>query len=155
MLLANLPQQPDLLGSERSANKQGGDGRQAREGSKMIVPERATGFEPATSSLGSWHSTTELRPHHSTVNPSGVPYFGQAAGPANRRNCQFLSQFLPGFLSDQAEKAGSLPCKVFCRDAWIGHRLERHIEVDAGGCEADLSQDASTPAPGVGEAGSR
>ena len=26
------------------------------------VVERATGLEPATSSLGSWHSTTELRP---------------------------------------------------------------------------------------------
>ena len=26
------------------------------------VLERATGLEPATSSLGSWHSTTELRP---------------------------------------------------------------------------------------------
>ena len=26
--------------------------------------ERATGFEPATYSLGSCHSTTELRPHH-------------------------------------------------------------------------------------------
>jgi hypothetical protein len=24
--------------------------------------ERATGLEPATSSLGSWHSTTELHP---------------------------------------------------------------------------------------------
>ena len=24
--------------------------------------ERPTGFEPATSSLGSWHSATELRP---------------------------------------------------------------------------------------------
>jgi hypothetical protein len=24
--------------------------------------ERETGFEPATSSLGSWHSTTELLP---------------------------------------------------------------------------------------------
>ncbi len=24
--------------------------------------ERAMGFEPTTSSLGSWHSTTELRP---------------------------------------------------------------------------------------------
>ena len=28
-----------------------------------ILDERATGVEPATSSLGSWHSTTELRPH--------------------------------------------------------------------------------------------
>src|SRR5215213_11972120 len=27
-----------------------------------IDAERATGLEPATSSLGSWHSTTELRP---------------------------------------------------------------------------------------------
>jgi hypothetical protein len=27
--------------------------------------ERATGLEPATSSLGSWHSTTELRPRYS------------------------------------------------------------------------------------------
>ena len=26
------------------------------------IVERATGVEPATSSLGSWHSTTELRP---------------------------------------------------------------------------------------------
>ena len=25
--------------------------------------KRASGFEPPTSSLGSWHSTTELRPH--------------------------------------------------------------------------------------------
>ncbi len=30
--------------------------------------ERETGVEPATSSLGSWHSTTELLP------PFGVPY---------------------------------------------------------------------------------
>src|SRR5438552_17252038 len=27
-----------------------------------LCKERATGVEPATSSLGSWHSTTELRP---------------------------------------------------------------------------------------------
>ena len=30
--------------------------------SSFIIMERATGLEPATSSLGSWHSTTELRP---------------------------------------------------------------------------------------------
>jgi hypothetical protein len=30
--------------------------------------ERATGVEPATSSLGSWHSTTELRPLKSGVD---------------------------------------------------------------------------------------
>jgi hypothetical protein len=31
--------------------------------------ERATGLEPATSSLGSWHSTTELRPHYISIYP--------------------------------------------------------------------------------------
>src|SRR5262245_46358442 len=36
--------------------------------------ERPTGFEPATSSLGSWHSATELR-------PPGAPYL-TPIGPA-------------------------------------------------------------------------
>src|SRR5262245_45279339 len=31
--------------------------------------ERATGFEPATSSLGSWHSTAELRPQEINLDP--------------------------------------------------------------------------------------
>ena len=30
---------------------------------RSLGKERATGVEPATSSLGSWHSTAELRPH--------------------------------------------------------------------------------------------
>ena len=30
--------------------------------------ERETGLEPATSSLGSWHSTTELLPHSLTAS---------------------------------------------------------------------------------------
>jgi hypothetical protein len=30
--------------------------------SKLLKMERETGLEPATSSLGSWHSTTELLP---------------------------------------------------------------------------------------------
>ena len=30
--------------------------------------ERETGLEPATSSLGSWHSTTELLPHRFFFN---------------------------------------------------------------------------------------
>jgi hypothetical protein len=28
----------------------------------LLILERETGLEPATSSLGSWHSTTELLP---------------------------------------------------------------------------------------------
>ena len=36
--------------------------------------ERETGLEPATSSLGSWHSTTELLPHIVTLcNLTGYP----------------------------------------------------------------------------------
>ena len=31
-------------------------------GCKLLILERETGVEPATSSLGSWHSTTELLP---------------------------------------------------------------------------------------------
>ena len=33
----------------------------------ILTSERATGFEPATSSLGSWHSTPELRPRGYSV----------------------------------------------------------------------------------------
>ena len=29
---------------------------------KLLILEREMGFEPTTSSLGSWHSTTELLP---------------------------------------------------------------------------------------------
>src|SRR3989442_3386922 len=37
-----------------------GSGPCAAQGPEKL--ERPTGFEPATSSLGSWHSATELRP---------------------------------------------------------------------------------------------
>ena len=35
---------------------------------KLLILERETGLEPATSSLGSWHSTTELLPLKSRRN---------------------------------------------------------------------------------------
>jgi hypothetical protein len=35
---------------------------------KLLILERETGFEPATSSLGSWHSTTELLPRSFNIN---------------------------------------------------------------------------------------
>jgi hypothetical protein len=45
------------------------NGQETEQGMKMgihiidlFLLERETGFEPATSSLGSWHSTTELLP---------------------------------------------------------------------------------------------
>jgi hypothetical protein len=34
--------------------------------------ERETGFEPATSSLGSWHSTTELLPPENSFQVSQI-----------------------------------------------------------------------------------
>src|SRR6266851_10001627 len=40
--------------------------------------ERPTGFEPATSSLGSWHSATELR-------PPVLPYSSLRQWPVNRK----------------------------------------------------------------------
>jgi hypothetical protein len=39
--------------------------RPAEKAAKML--ERETGFEPATSSLGSWHSTTELLPPRGAI----------------------------------------------------------------------------------------
>jgi hypothetical protein len=44
---------------------------------KLLILERETGVEPATSSLGSWHSTTELLPldrrsNHSKASTSAT-----------------------------------------------------------------------------------
>jgi hypothetical protein len=54
--------------------------------------ERETGLEPATSSLGSWHSTTELlphsgiQPHYSTSICTCVLYLDHfQQGPAGQR----------------------------------------------------------------------
>src|SRR5690348_3711186 len=49
--------------------------------------ERPTGFEPATSSLGSWHSATELRPPSAPyITPHGEPSAALTSGsePAHR-----------------------------------------------------------------------
>ena len=46
--------------------------------------ERPTGFEPATSSLGSWHSATELRPPERldcTCGPPHTPAHVRRGGP--------------------------------------------------------------------------
>ena len=47
--------------------------------------ERETGLEPATSSLGSWHSTTELLPH------SAIPAFNSIHGPYASNNLSIPS----------------------------------------------------------------
>ena len=55
--------------------RQGGPGspRDPRTGSKRM--ERETGIEPATSSLGSWHSTAELLPLENSASIN-VPLHG-------------------------------------------------------------------------------
>ena len=58
--------------SEETAEKRREPPTQVRDQRKE--KERATGVEPATSSLGSWHSTTELRPQRpETVAHSSSP----------------------------------------------------------------------------------
>jgi hypothetical protein len=69
------PTPPNGLGrSSRRNRRRPGDeterrSQRARTGRRnalvrqRLTRERATGVEPATSSLGSWHSTAELRPH--------------------------------------------------------------------------------------------
>ena len=39
------------------------------------------GFEPTTSSLGSWHSTTELRPHDGNILPGLTPIASSRSEP--------------------------------------------------------------------------
>jgi hypothetical protein len=47
------------------------------------IMERATGVEPATSSLGSWHSTTELRP----LVPKSTAFRARHSNPPRRGPC--------------------------------------------------------------------
>src|SRR2546426_7566086 len=62
---------PDVATSTRAESSEHVNMRTSRPrrqpaGGSQAAAERATGFEPATSSLGSWHSTPELRPRGST-----------------------------------------------------------------------------------------
>src|SRR3989441_11373108 len=65
---------PDVATSTRAessehVNMKASRPRRQPAGGSQLAAERATGFEPATSSLGSWHSTPELRPrgYHATT----------------------------------------------------------------------------------------
>ena len=59
------------------------------------VEQRAMGFEPTTSSLGSWHSTTELRPHPYFLQDKGLTR--QSQDPVAYRSVA-LSPFIYGYL---------------------------------------------------------
>src|SRR5256886_7728151 len=57
--------------SSEQVNMKASRPRRQPAGGSHAAAERATGFEPATSSLGSWHSTPELRPRGAEcVRPS-------------------------------------------------------------------------------------
>src|SRR5213594_496587 len=63
---------PDVATSTRAessehVNMKASRPRRQPAGGSQLAAERATGFEPATSSLGSWHSTPELRPRGYSV----------------------------------------------------------------------------------------
>jgi hypothetical protein len=60
---------------------------------KRDSKERAMGFEPTTSSLGSWHSTTELRPQHR-------PRFDKHLRAATSLFCHYLFQPKRGILQN-------------------------------------------------------
>src|SRR2546430_7806446 len=66
--------------------------------------ERETGIEPATSSLGSWHSTTELLPPESDSPNSNRLFF--AVGRRNARGGFSRSRFQRSEISYLSWKIG-------------------------------------------------
>ena len=59
----NVKVRPFEFQGDPVASSLEGKGKQIVEiHEKVLCQKRAMGFEPTTSSLGSWHSTTELRP---------------------------------------------------------------------------------------------
>jgi len=72
------------------------------------VTQRAMGFEPTTSSLGSWHSTTELRPHPYFLHDKGLTR--QSQDPVAYRSVA-LSPFGYGYLPANFQITSSLPNK--------------------------------------------
>src|SRR5262249_55072971 len=74
--------------------------------------ERATGLEPATSSLGSWHSTTELRPQVrlKVKKPAGTVKHDHRLPAASRklRRSGSLTAGSPG------DTLLSFPCFIHC-----------------------------------------
>jgi hypothetical protein len=69
--------------------------------------ERETGLEPATSSLGSWHSTTELLPLAIVLN-----YLSEREGLNGQsyKSIQFtLSSFLPVWIAKRTAWHGENP----------------------------------------------
>src|SRR6185436_15736162 len=76
----------------------------------MKPPERATGLEPATSSLGSWHSTTELRPRvrkceEEAERGQGGSYLDTEASRKLRKSGSLIA-------GSPGETLSSRPCRI-------------------------------------------
>ncbi len=57
--------------------------------------KRAMGFEPTTSSLGSWHSTAELRPQKNAIKSLIFDSFQKNLDNCYHHCCQPLAELLP------------------------------------------------------------
>src|SRR5215207_8490530 len=69
--------------------------------------ERAMGFEPTTSSLGSWHSTTELRPPQIVSLDRLKRSSWDAATGVVKKYCTTLQEGIPG-MTNQRKHRGQL-----------------------------------------------
>ena len=87
---------------------------------KLLILERETGLEPATSSLGSWHSTTELLPRSCQIG-----YLAEPTGLAGPRLQSIRSHGVRNlFQPTLYHRAGPFrPRSAWCpwRDAEKGH----------------------------------
>src|ERR1051325_10601269 len=69
-----------------------------------MLKQRAIGFEPTTSSLGSWHSTTELRPQF-TATRECIAEAGPMASGRRRAEMPFAGSLVK--VSHRADLAGN------------------------------------------------
>src|SRR5262245_24628419 len=68
-----LQDEPLTSPAKRTAERRRGATGLVTRNPLVSTLERPTGFEPATSSLGSWHSATELRPPGGAYSTTDVP----------------------------------------------------------------------------------
>src|ERR1039458_2371609 len=93
-----------------------------------MVLERETGLEPATSSLGSWHSTTELLPLNLHRPLASWSLFYAANGLAINRSVESHPTTFMGFCGPNAP-GRLLPLAAQCRRAPAVHSPALHSYV--------------------------
>jgi hypothetical protein len=90
------------------------------DAAKLLKMERETGLEPATSSLGSWHSTTELLPQplHISYLPllKGLSRFRGQSIPSTKSRQSMGSDRKMDSKTDSKSSARKSPCGPFQND---------------------------------------